>query len=144
VKTQGKTSSPERNPSVILFDGLCNACNAAVDFVLARDRRGEFRFAPLQSAAARRLLEGHPLDPADLESVVLIEEGRVFTRSSAILRILGRLGGGWTVLGALALIPRSVRDRFYRWFARNRYRWFGRRDACRLPPPEAGNRFIDS
>jgi predicted DCC family thiol-disulfide oxidoreductase YuxK len=129
--------------SVVLFDGVCNLCNASVSFIIDRDPAGRFRFAALQSEAGRELLERHgrPVT-ATPESVVLVEAGRVYEQSTAALRIARRLKGGWKLLYAFALVPRPLRDLVYRWIARNRYRSFGREEACRRPTPELERRFL--
>lgn len=126
----------------MLFDGVCNLCNGWVNFVIDRDPAGIFRFAPLQSEAARSYLErsGLPLD--FLEGVVLIEDGRCYIRSAAALRIVRRLRGPWPLFYGLVIVPRPFRDAAYRWIVQNRYRWFGKRDACRLSTPELANRFL--
>jgi len=126
--------------SVILFDGVCNLCNGFVQFVIARDPGGRFQFGPLQSEAAQRLLASAPPSPGD--SVVLIEDGRAFTRSTAALRILRRLTFPWPFAYAAILIPRPIRDAVYDVVAGNRYRWFGRRDRCMVPTPEVRKRFL--
>ena len=131
--------------AVVLFDGVCNLCNGAVDFIVRRDPAGYFQFAPLQSETARRLLaaDGKSAQGEEPDSILLIEEGHVFDRSTAVLRI-GRRLRGLRALSALALlVPRFVRDSVYRLVARRRYRWFGRRDTCRVPSPELAQRFLD-
>lgn len=130
-------------PAVVLFDGVCNLCNASVQFILKRDVAGAFRFAALQSEAGRRLLEGHGLPADALSTVVVVADGRAYTHSGAALRIARGLGGAWPALGALGVVPRFARDAAYRLVARNRYRWFGRRDECMLPTPELRARFLD-
>lgn len=132
----------EPGGAVVLFDGVCNLCNASVQFILRRDPEGRFRFASLQSEAGRELMRARGMDPDLLSSVVLVEGGRAFTRSDAALRIARGLGGGWPLLGALRVVPRPVRDRVYEWVAANRYRWFGKRDSCMLPAPEHRGRFL--
>jgi predicted DCC family thiol-disulfide oxidoreductase YuxK len=134
----------EQSGPIVLFDGLCNFCDASVNFIIDHDPRGRFRFAPLQSEAAKALLLRHGLDAQQLQSVALIEEGSCYTRSTAALRIARRLSGPWRLLYGLIGVPRSMRDFVYDWIARNRYRWFGRRDACRVPTPELRSRFLDS
>lgn len=126
--------------SVILFDGVCNLCNGFVRFVIARDPHSRFQFGPLQSDAAQRLLAGAP--PVSGESVVLIENGRVFRRSTAALRILRRLTLPWPFAYIAILVPRPLRDAVYDVVARNRYEWFGRRDTCMVPTPEVHQRFL--
>lgn len=126
---------------MILFDGVCNLCNGFVQFVIARDPARRFRFASLQSEAGRRSLEaagaGH-----SAETVVLVEDGRAFTRSTAALRIARRLRFPWPLAFALIVMPRPLRDQVYDWVARNRYRWFGKRDVCMVPTPELRDRFL--
>jgi predicted DCC family thiol-disulfide oxidoreductase YuxK len=113
-----------------------------VRFVLPRDRRDRFRFAPLQSAVGARLLAASGRT-ATMESLVLIEDGRHFERSDAVLRIARGLGLPWRLASALWILPRPIRDAFYDWFARRRYRWFGRKDRCDIPPPEWKARFLE-
>lgn len=127
---------------VVLFDGVCNLCSGSVQFILKRDPQGLFRFASLQSDAGRRLMTEHGLDPDALSSVVLLEDGRAWQESSAALRIARRLPGGWKLLRLFSVIPRPLRDAVYRWIARNRYRWFGKTEACWLPTPELKGRFL--
>lgn len=127
---------------IILFDGVCNLCNGFVQFVIRHDRGQRFRFASLQSDTARELLQNQPSAAQDLDSVVLIEDGRYYRQSTAALRILRRLGGGWPLLYGLIVVPAFVRDRVYAWIAGNRYRWFGQREACMLPTPELKSRFL--
>jgi predicted DCC family thiol-disulfide oxidoreductase YuxK len=126
-----------------LFDGVCNLCNRFVQFVIEHDPDGRFQFAALQSAAARRVLTGyHPLSPVP-DSVVLVEDGRVFTGSTAALRIARGLRFPWTLAAALLAIPRPLRDWIYAFVARRRYRWFGQREHCMVPTPALRSRFLD-
>jgi len=128
--------------AVVLFDGVCNLCNGSIQFIVRRDPNGYFRFASLQSEYGRALLREHGLDEADLFSVILVEDGKAYARSDAALRIARRLAGGWKAAGALRVVPRALRDRVYDLVARNRYRWFGRRDTCMIPTPELRERFL--
>jgi len=134
---------------IILFDGVCNMCNGAVRFIIKRDRRERFRFAALQSEAGQRLLAAAGVDGVGIDSVVLIEQEaaaprtRAFVQSTAALRIACGLDGTWPLWYAFIVVPRPLRDLVYRFIARNRYRWFGKRDACMLPTPELRRRFID-
>jgi predicted DCC family thiol-disulfide oxidoreductase YuxK len=128
---------------IVLFDGVCNVCNRLTRFVIAHDPPpARLRFAALQSEAGRRLLREHSLGKDDLDTFVLIENGRAQVRSSAALRLLTLLGPPWSLLAALRIIPRPLRDRAYDWFARNRYKWWGKRDECMLPTPEIKSRFL--
>jgi predicted DCC family thiol-disulfide oxidoreductase YuxK len=113
-----------------------------VDFILERDRKGTFRFAALQSEAGQRLLRGFELPTAEHRSLVLVEGDRVYLRSSAALRIARRLGGLWPALYLFIVVPPFLRDLAYDFVARNRYRWFGKRDTCRVPTPELADRFL--
>jgi predicted DCC family thiol-disulfide oxidoreductase YuxK len=142
--THQLTNSPTHQvPAVIVFDGVCNLCNGLVDFVIARDPDARFRFASLQSDAARRLLHGAQLEPPLRDSVVLIEHGHVFRRSEAALRIARRLGAPWSFAYPLVAVPRPVRDWIYEVVARNRYRWFGKRPTCRVPTADLRRRFLE-
>ena len=133
----------EINPEkpVILFDGVCNLCNSAVNFVIDRDPDGIFYFAALQSDYAREILEKHQIG-LSLNTIVLLESGGVFDRSTAALRIARRLGGPWPLLYGCMVIPTVIRDGVYRWIAKNRYRWFGQTQACRVPTPDLQARFL--
>ena len=125
---------------VVLFDGVCNLCNGSVVFIIQRDRRGVFRFAALQSPAAASLLGERARTLPD--SLVLIENGRVYTQSTAVLRVARRLRQPWPLVSALIVLPAPLRDWLYAWIARNRYRWFGRREVCMVPTPELQARFL--
>jgi len=125
--------------SIVLFDGGCGLCSRTVGFVMARDPGERFRFVPLQSPEGQDLLARHGV-PADLGTVVLLEEGRALTRSTAALGIARRLRAPWPLLGLLLLVPRPLRDAMYDVVARRRYRWFGAADACRVPTPELRSR----
>jgi predicted DCC family thiol-disulfide oxidoreductase YuxK len=130
-------------PAVVLYDGVCNFCSRWVRFILPRDPRGDLRFASLQSDAGRALLGACGLPPERPESIVLIEGGRCYDRSDAVLRIAGKLTLPWRFMRWLRVVPRPVRDRLYDGFAARRYRWFGRKEVCEIPPPEWRARFLD-
>jgi predicted DCC family thiol-disulfide oxidoreductase YuxK len=137
-----KTMNSDVNSPILLFDGVCNLCNASVQWVLLHDRKGIFRFAALQSEAGQALLRAHGLPTDQLNSAVLLAEGRVWLRSDASLELLRRLGGPWRLLSALRYLPRWLRHPVYDWVARNRYRWFGRQTQCFVPRKEWQERFI--
>lgn len=126
----------------VLFDGVCNLCNGTVQFIIRNDRRGRFRFAALQSEAGRELLLQYQLPEKALNTVVLIAGGRAFTRSTAALEIARRLDGAWPICYAAVALPRFLRDSAYNFIARNRYRWFGKQEACMMPSPELKQRFL--
>lgn len=134
-------TSPPEGP-IVFFDGECSMCDACVDFVLRRDRAGVFRFAPLQGNTARATLPAPAPDPSGW-SVILRDEAGVHERSDAVLRILARLGGVWTIASWARVVPRFARDAVYRFVARNRYRWFGKKETCRMPTPEERGRILD-
>jgi predicted DCC family thiol-disulfide oxidoreductase YuxK len=129
---------------IILFDGVCVLCNRSVRHIIRNDPAGRFRMAALQSAAGRRLLTEHGLDPDALDTVVLIERGRVYTRSDAALRILRGLSGPSRHWWLARFVPRPVRDAAYGLVVRNRYQWFGKRSACMTPRPIDRHRFLDA
>jgi len=127
--------------AIVFFDGVCGLCNSSVDFVLRHDRRGRMRFAPLQGETAARLLPA--ADRENLGSLVLWEDGQAWRRSTAVVHILWKLGGIWTVPAAvLWLIPSPLRNAGYRVVAKLRYRLFGKKETCRLPSPEERGRFL--
>ena len=129
--------------SLILFDGVCNLCNGFVQFVIARDAGGRFGFGALQSAPARQALALHGVPTPLPDTMVLVEDRQVFTRSTAALRIARRLPFPWSLAYAFIVVPRPLRDWVYQFVARYRYRWFGRRDSCLMPTPEIRARFLD-
>lgn len=128
---------------VVLFDGVCNLCNGAVDFILDRDPEGKLAFASLQSGAGQELLAQHGLSTENFDSVVLLKEGKVYRKSTAALEIAGRLKGAWPMLKVFKLVPRPLRDAIYNFIGRNRYNFFGKREQCRMPTPEIRNRFLE-
>jgi predicted DCC family thiol-disulfide oxidoreductase YuxK len=129
------------NEPVVLFDGICNLCNATVTFLLERDRSRRLRFLSLQSPKAQEILQtaGQPID---LSTIVFLEDKTLYFKSTAILRIVRYLGGMWRWAGCLLWIPRPLRDAVYTLIVRNRYRWFGKRETCRLPEPGWKDRFL--
>lgn len=135
------TKDPDR--PLVLFDGVCNFCDASVRFIIKRDPRRIFRFAALQSRPGQQELKHCGLPESDLSTIVLIEGPKIYTRSTAALRIARRLNGLWPLLYVLLLIPRPIRDALYGLIAKNRYRWFGKKEACSVPTPDIMERFLD-
>jgi predicted DCC family thiol-disulfide oxidoreductase YuxK len=127
----------------ILFDGVCNLCNGFVQFVIARDPAAQFRFGALTSASAARVLQDAGVTPPIPDTIVLVEDGAVYFRSDAPLRIARRLTFPWPLAYGLVIVPRFLRDRVYDFIAAHRYKWFGRRDVCMVPRPELQQRFLE-
>ena len=127
---------------ILLFDGVCNLCNGAVQWVIAHDPDARFRFAALQSDAGRALLTLHGLPLDAVDTVVLVDDGAHFTKSDAALGVARRLGGAFRLAGILSLVPRALRDAVYDWIARNRYARWGKRAACAVPSAELRARFL--
>lgn len=133
-------NNPFEKP-IIFFDGVCGMCNAFVNIVLRADRKGIFLFAPLQGTTARELLPPLDADPREW-SMIYLDETAVHDQSDASLQVYRRLGGLWWLLSLARFVPRRVRNPVYRIIARNRYRWFGKRDVCRVPTPQERARFL--
>lgn len=128
--------------SIVLFDGICNLCNGFVNFLIDRDRHDRFQFGSLQSERVKELLRPLHYSTSELSTVLLLEGDQLYTRSTAVLKIFRRMPGVWPLLYALMVVPRPVRDFLYDLVARNRYRIFGRKDACRIPTPELQSKFV--
>ncbi len=134
------------NHPIVLYDGECGLCDRFVQFTLARDPKGVFRFAALQSSIGRELLEEHGFvsEEGGVPSTVVVVEGeRAWTRSGAALRVAKRLRMPWPLAYGFVVVPPFLRDAVYRFVAARRYRWFGKADACRLPSPSTRDRFLD-
>ncbi|WP_461533382.1 thiol-disulfide oxidoreductase DCC family protein [Sinomicrobium sp.] len=135
----------ENTKKIILFDGLCNLCNNAVRFVIKRDRKDVFRFASLQSEIGQKMLSDRGIDPRDTDSIVLVEPGQAYyTRSQAAIEIASNLGGLWPSIRVFQyLLPSGLRDRLYNFVAKNRYKWYGKKEQCMIPTPELKAKFIE-
>jgi predicted DCC family thiol-disulfide oxidoreductase YuxK len=127
--------------SIVLFDGVCNFCNGAVNFIIRHDSGGQFKFAPLQSNIGGEMKVEFGI-ASDVDSIVVIEDRKAFTHSDAALRIARGLGGIWSLGYAFIIVPKPVRDWFYRLFARYRYSLFGKKDVCMIPTPDVRSRFL--
>jgi predicted DCC family thiol-disulfide oxidoreductase YuxK len=125
----------------VLFDGTCNLCSRSVKFIIRHDPRGRFAFASLQSELGRAAVREHGRDPGDIDTVVLVQGGRLYDRSTAALRIAAGLRMPWPLLAVFLAVPRPLRDAVYCWIARNRYRWFGKSEECMVPTAELKGRF---
>ena len=131
------------NGPVIVFDGVCNLCNAAVQFVLKHDKKKQFHFASLQGAYGLKVLADLPESFSSLKTFILIEEGKVFTRSTAALRVAKKLAVPVNWLYGFIIVPAFIRDAVYNFISKNRYRWFGKKDACMIPSSELKQRFLN-
>jgi len=130
------------NP-IILFDGICHLCAGSVQFVIRRDPQQRFRFARLQSKLAQQLLADYHATGSDLDSVILIYQGRLYRKSRAALHTARLLRRAWPLLGLFLLVPRFIADPVYDYIGRHRYQWFGIKESCRLPESEQRWRFLD-
>lgn len=130
-------------PHIILFDGVCNLCNASVQFVLKRDRKKQFRFASLQGKFGQEVLRKHQLPVNTFNSFILLEGDKIYCRSTGALRMLKYLGAPWSLMYIFILVPAVIRDGVYNWISQNRYKWFGKKESCWLPKPEWKELFID-
>jgi predicted DCC family thiol-disulfide oxidoreductase YuxK len=132
----------EQASPIVIFDGVCNLCNASVDFIIRQDTAGVFKVTANQHETGQRILREQGLDPSQVDTVFLYEAGHLYRRSTAALRIARRLGFPWSLLYAFIVVPAPLRDAVYRVVANNRYRWFGQKETCRLPTSEERARFV--
>jgi len=133
---------------IVLYDGVCGLCNRLNQFLLKRDHQDRLLFASLQSDLARKILDRHGADPSDLDTVYVVQnyeqsDERLLKRSDAILQAVGTLGGIWKISALGKIVPRPIRDMFYRLVATNRYRVFGKYDVCMMPEPKYRKKFLD-
>src|SRR4051812_6382863 len=126
---------------IVLFDGECHFCDWSVQFIIKRDPKELFRFVSLQSVVGQELLERYKV-PLDIDSMVLIEQEKVYVKSNAALRICRHLRGAWKLLYIFKLIPISIRNSVYDWIAKNRYKWFGKKETCMVLPPNVRKRLL--
>jgi predicted DCC family thiol-disulfide oxidoreductase YuxK len=126
---------------IVLFDGVCNFCNSSIQFIIRHDPKGIFKYAALQSDYAKKLV-GDRISP-EPESVILYEDGKVYDRTTAALKIARHLNGLWPLLYIFIVIPAFLRDPIYKLIAKNRYKWFGKQEACMVPSKEIRDRFLD-
>lgn len=133
---------PAQQHPIILFDAECVLCSANAQFVLKADKRAYFRLASMQSELGAQLFRDHGIDPDDPETMIVVEGERALRNSDAVLAIYRGLGWPWRAMGVFRLVPRSLRDAIYGWVARNRYRLFGKRETCWLPPEHLRDRLL--
>ena len=133
----------EKGKKIILFDGVCNLCNSAIQFIIKRDRKDIFRYAALQSELGQQLTKERGIDTQLVDSMILIEPGvAYFVKSDAALEISKEFGGLWSILQVFSWFPSALRNPIYDLVARNRYKWFGKKDQCMIPTPELQAKFL--
>ena len=138
--TKFPKTSKIKSMSIVLFDGVCNFCNSSVNFIIARDSAKYFKFAPLQSEIGQEFVKKFNLN--DVDSIILVEDEQAYTHSTAALKIAKQLDGFWKVFYIFIILPKFIRDFFYKTFAQNRYKLFGKQDVCMMPTPEIRERFL--
>lgn len=130
------------NKKIILFDGVCNLCNSSVTFVIKRDAKDVFRFAALQEEPGQKLIKQYGIDTNKTDSIIFIENNKAYTKSTAALRISRYLGGAYPLLYGFIIIPVFIRNWVYDYVAKNRYKWYGKKESCMIPTPELKVKFL--
>ena len=130
------------NHKIVLFDGVCNFCNSSVNFIIDHDKHNKFKFAALQSEAGQELLKKFNLPTEDFDTFILVDGDKYYKRSSAALHMVKDFPGLWKLLYVFIIVPPFIRDIFYNIIANNRYKWFGKRNECRMPTPELREKFL--
>lgn len=133
-----------KGKKIVLFDGVCNLCNSAITLIIKNDKNDIFRFAPLQSTTGKQLAAAHMIDLDTIDSILLIDPNiAYYHKSTAALKIAKHLSGGYPLLAIFLILPKALRDVVYDFIARNRYRWFGKKESCMIPTPELKALFLD-
>ncbi|WP_298955279.1 thiol-disulfide oxidoreductase DCC family protein [uncultured Nonlabens sp.] len=132
----------EKNHDIVLFDGVCNLCNSAILFIIKRDKKDRFRFTSLDSYIGKVLLSRHNIDPSKIDSIVLISGDSAFAKADAALNIAKHLNHLWPLLYAFKIIPSFISNKIYDFIARNRYKWFGKKESCMIPTPNLTSKFL--
>ena len=134
----------EKNKQLILFDGVCNLCNSSVQFVIKHDKNNHFLFAPLQGEIGMKIIDFYKIDTSKVDSIILYSpEKGIFSKSTAALKIASRLSFPINLTSIFLIIPAFIRNSVYDFIAKNRYRWFGKKEFCMIPSPELKNKFLD-
>lgn len=144
VSSSDKLKSVDLEHPILLFDGVCNLCDGLVQFIIKRDPKGTFRFASLQSPLGQNLAKEAGLDPQELGTAILYYQGKFQFKSDMALGVASQLGGLWPILGVFKIVPAFFRNGIYNWVAKNRYRWFGKKEQCMIPSPDLKSRFLDN
>ena len=132
-----------KTKKIILFDGICNLCNQSVQFVIEHDKQKQFLFASLQSNYGQNFLKENNFDTTHFDSMVYVENEKIFTKSSAPLNIAKHLSAKFSWLSIFLIVPKPIRDVIYKFISKNRYKWFGKQENCWLPTPELKSRFLE-
>ncbi|WP_438969387.1 thiol-disulfide oxidoreductase DCC family protein [Nonlabens sp.] len=132
----------QQKHEIVLFDGVCNLCNGAILFIIKRDKKDRFRFAAIESEIGQKLLDKHGIDPNKIDSIVLVSGDTAFAKAEAALRISKHLSGLWPLLYSLIIVPKFLTNVVYDFIARNRYKWFGKKESCMIPTPELKSKFL--
>ncbi|MEN8817506.1 MAG: thiol-disulfide oxidoreductase DCC family protein [Nonlabens sp.] len=132
----------QQKHEIVLFDGVCNLCNGAILFIIKRDKKDRFRFAAIESEIGQKLLDKHGIDPNKIDSIVLVSGDTAFAKAEAALRISKHLSGLWPLLYSLIIVPKFLANVVYDFIARNRYKWFGKKESCMIPTPELKSKFL--
>ena len=127
---------------IILFDGVCNLCNGAVTYIIKRDKKNVFKFAALQSEIGQELTSKFNIDTSKVDSIILIDGEKHYTKSSAALRIAKQLSGAYPLLFGFMVVPKFIRNAVYDYIAKNRYKWFGKKESCMIPTAELKSKFL--
>lgn len=127
---------------IIVFDGVCNLCNTSVIFVIQRDKKDIFRFAALQEEPGKSLLDKHGIDASKTDSIILVAGDRAYTKSTAALEIARSLGGVYSLLYGFMIVPKFIRNWVYDYVAKNRYKWYGKKESCMIPTPSLQSKFL--
>tara|TARA_R110000868_G_scaffold145181_1_gene365097 strand:+ start:17019 stop:17426 length:408 start_codon:yes stop_codon:yes gene_type:complete len=134
----------ELDKKIILFDGVCNLCNASIQLVIKHDKKDEYRFAALQSELGQKMTAERHIDTTAIDSIILVEPGvAYYTKSTAALKVGKNFGGLWSLLAVFEWIPEGIRNVVYDFIAKNRYKWYGKKDSCMIPTPELKAKFLD-
>ena len=132
----------KKNHKIIVFDGVCNLCNTSVNFVIKRDKKDVFRFAALQSEIGQKYISEFNINPKETDSIVLIDDGKCFVKSTAALHITKFLPGAYPLLFGFIIVPKFIRNWVYDYIAKNRYKWYGKKDNCMIPTKEIKGKFL--
>ncbi len=127
---------------IILFDGVCNLCNASVNFVIQKDKKDRFRFAALQTDIGKEFVLKYNIDPDETDSIILIDDDTCYIKSTAALQILKSLSGAYPLLFGFIIVPAFIRNWVYDYIAKNRYKWYGKKESCMIPSPELKSKFL--